>query len=449
MPIRTQIWRMSKKYNLSVQFLLTSAPTFVSTQLISTPKINFHSIVNSPKHRYNKPHNATQKTKKGSDSAGQNSEFRPAANLNELNIAKTLVSKRREKGITQEELAAYIGVSKASVSKWETAQSYPDITFLPQLAAYFNISVDELIDYHPQMIKEDIKKLYLRLSNDFTKKPFDEVMDEIREIQKKYFSCFPLLFHMGMLRMNHFMLAKESKQPEIIREAIDIFARIKSESSDFTLCRQSNVMEAACYLILSDPAKIIDLLEGSETLPMNENLILAMGYSMNGRMEKAKEILQAEIYQNLLSILQNLTALLQLEATNPQASQTIMERIGCLSDAFDAARLHPATMLTAYLNFAVAFAAQNDTERALSALQKYCDLAAGISYPVTLHGDGFFDKIDGWLSKLNLGIHAPRDDQTVKQGIVQCVADNPAFQHLSENLKYKHIVEKLNTILNP
>lgn len=53
---------------------------------------------------------------------------------------------RKEKGITQDELANYIGVSKASVSKWETGQSYPDIAFLPQLAAYFNISVDELID---------------------------------------------------------------------------------------------------------------------------------------------------------------------------------------------------------------------------------------------------------------------------------------------------------------
>ena len=44
-------------------------------------------------------------------------------NLNELNIAKTIVLKRKEKGITQEELAAYIGVSKASVSKWETGVS--------------------------------------------------------------------------------------------------------------------------------------------------------------------------------------------------------------------------------------------------------------------------------------------------------------------------------------
>lgn len=46
--------------------------------------------------------------------------------MNELNIAKTLNAKRKEKGITQDELASYIGVSKASVSKWETGQSYND-----------------------------------------------------------------------------------------------------------------------------------------------------------------------------------------------------------------------------------------------------------------------------------------------------------------------------------
>ncbi|WP_419762087.1 helix-turn-helix domain-containing protein, partial [Bacillus mobilis] len=39
----------------------------------------------------------------------------------------------------------YNGITKASVSKWETGQSYPDITFLPLLASYFNISIDELI----------------------------------------------------------------------------------------------------------------------------------------------------------------------------------------------------------------------------------------------------------------------------------------------------------------
>ena len=125
--------------------------------------------------------------------------------MKEINIARTIINKRKEKGITQDELASYIGVSKAAVSKWEIGQSYPDITFLPQLATFFNISIDELMGYEPQMSKEDIRKLYLSLSYDFAVKPFDEVMEECRKITKKYFSCFPLLFQIGTLIVNNSM----------------------------------------------------------------------------------------------------------------------------------------------------------------------------------------------------------------------------------------------------
>ena len=66
--------------------------------------------------------------------------------MKEINIGRILMQNRHKKGITQDELAEYIGVSKASVSKWETAATYPDITLLPRLAAFFDISIDELMD---------------------------------------------------------------------------------------------------------------------------------------------------------------------------------------------------------------------------------------------------------------------------------------------------------------
>ena len=67
--------------------------------------------------------------------------------MKELNIGRILIENRRKRGITQEDLAEYMGVSKASVSKWETATTYPDITLLPRLATFFNITIDELIGY--------------------------------------------------------------------------------------------------------------------------------------------------------------------------------------------------------------------------------------------------------------------------------------------------------------
>ena len=221
--------------------------------------------------------------------------------MKEINIAKVLVNKRKEKGITQDELANYIGVSKASVSKWETGQSYPDITFLPELAAYFNISIDDLMDYEPQMIKEDIRKLYLKLSADFASKPFDEVMGHCRQIIKKYFSCFPLLLQMGILILNHSVLPKDpDKTTLLIRETKELFIRVKNESNDVSLTKQALYMEALCCIATNDPNAALELLEGMNTQILPPELLLASAYQMTGRIKDAKTALQAGIYQNIV-----------------------------------------------------------------------------------------------------------------------------------------------------
>ena len=62
-----------------------------------------------------------------------------------INLAENIISFRHEKKITQEQLADYVGVTKASVSKWETKQSMPDILLLPQLAAFFDVTIDYLM----------------------------------------------------------------------------------------------------------------------------------------------------------------------------------------------------------------------------------------------------------------------------------------------------------------
>ena len=52
---------------------------------------------------------------------------------------------RREKGLTQEQLAARLNVSFQTISKWERGESCPDITMLPVLAGFFGVTTDELL----------------------------------------------------------------------------------------------------------------------------------------------------------------------------------------------------------------------------------------------------------------------------------------------------------------
>ena len=62
-----------------------------------------------------------------------------------MNIGKNILEQRKKKNITQEELAAELGVTAAAVSKWENGYTLPDILMLCALADYFEVTTDELL----------------------------------------------------------------------------------------------------------------------------------------------------------------------------------------------------------------------------------------------------------------------------------------------------------------
>ena len=63
-----------------------------------------------------------------------------------MNTIGTRIAKwRREKGMTQEDLAVKLGVSSQAVSKWENDVSCPDISLLPQLVRVLGVTADELL----------------------------------------------------------------------------------------------------------------------------------------------------------------------------------------------------------------------------------------------------------------------------------------------------------------
>lgn len=62
-----------------------------------------------------------------------------------MNFGKTILELRKQKNVTQDEMAAELGVSAAAVSKWENGYTLPDILMLCALADYFQVTTDELL----------------------------------------------------------------------------------------------------------------------------------------------------------------------------------------------------------------------------------------------------------------------------------------------------------------
>ena len=126
--------------------------------------------------------------------------------MSQFNLNKNLMQLRYKKGITQEKLADFLGVSKASVSKWETGQSLPDIAQLPRLAAYYDVSIDELMGYEGKLSMKEVKEHYVKFAERFSAEEFDKVLADVKDFIRIYYSCDIALFQMVVLLMNHLMM---------------------------------------------------------------------------------------------------------------------------------------------------------------------------------------------------------------------------------------------------
>lgn len=83
-------------------------------------------------------------------------EKRAFGGIKSMNIGTVIRTYRKEKNMTQEEMANRLGVTAPAVNKWEKGNSYPDITLLAPIARLLNISLDTLLSFQEELTEEEI-----------------------------------------------------------------------------------------------------------------------------------------------------------------------------------------------------------------------------------------------------------------------------------------------------
>ena len=98
---------------------------------------------------------------------------------------------RKEKGLSQEELADILNTSRQAISKWERGEAYPDIDNLKDIATYFNVSIDYLLGYDLESLS--LKDFIERLKKNEENWTFDISIDEIKMVVARNNNNFDLL----------------------------------------------------------------------------------------------------------------------------------------------------------------------------------------------------------------------------------------------------------------
>ncbi len=362
--------------------------------------------------------------------------------MNGLNIAENIARLRHERKITQEQLADFVGVTKASVSKWETGQSLPDLTILPQLAAFFDRTIDELMGYEPQLGREQQRKLYQDLRAAFAKENFSDVMERSRALVKQYYSCYSFLYHVSCLWLNHYMMAEEeAEQERILKDASALCQRVIESSKDIGLSSDATMLNAMILLLSGNAREVIENLEeiiDPTRLSDQGEGILLQAYLEAGEREKANDYAQIIMYKQVLGLIGSATLYLAVHADDPAVCEETWRRIELVADAYDLEHLNANVMAQFCYQMALVYCTHQEPEKAAKLLGKFIDCADYllIQDHLLLAGDEYFDRFSVWVEQLDLGGTVPRDWKNVFATTLQSL-EHPAFAALDQNEEYQ------------
>ena len=363
-----------------------------------------------------------------------------------LKTGENILQKRKERGITQEELAEFMMVTKASVSKWETGQSHPDILLLPKLATFFNISVDELIGYDPDLSSAQIQKFYIDLENRVPDAGMDSILEDIKIKIKQYYSCFELLYYMALFILNHCDLATDiTKKEEYLEYANNILKRVCEDSKDSILKDKSLSLRAACLISLEKSEEALNILPSSDMLSISKDCLVASAYLKTKKENEVDQKLQVMIYKNVIDLI---TLLMMKSSLHNDDWVKTSERVEDLIETFNLIEINISIVLNFYLSLATHYIKDNNPKIASQYVEKLLNLLIeSKEKSFKIRGDEYFNQIDEWLDEnLLLSTNPNRSDDMIVNFYLETIANNESFKEIISEGRVKFLADRVKEI---
>ena len=123
-------------------------------------------------------------------------------------ISEKIKNLRKERNITQAELASKFGVTCQSVCRWENGAAYPDIELIPEIAAYFGVSTDVLLGCDNESVENKIRNVFQL--DMLGKEDVREKISKMRKVMSELPYEPQIKYH--ILRQYHILGAEEARK---------------------------------------------------------------------------------------------------------------------------------------------------------------------------------------------------------------------------------------------
>ena len=148
-----------------------------------------------------------------------------------MSIGSTIKRLRRERDMTQEELAECLGLTSRAVSQWERGRTAPDISQIPALCHIFDVSADILLGIDLDKANEEISDFLARAESQTFAGNFDEAVVILREAIRKFPKSYAIMERLADALVNVYSRRGITEYDEVI----GLCHRILEECTDSEL----------------------------------------------------------------------------------------------------------------------------------------------------------------------------------------------------------------------
>ena len=199
-----------------------------------------------------------------------------------MEIGKRIQRLRREKDLTQEQMAAALGVTSAAVSKWETGAAIPDVAMLCPLARMLGTTVDGLLDFRPALEQGEINALLEDRRKLFEARKIEEGVASCEALLREYPDDLRLKCAAAGLYVMYMPAILDTDGNKDSMKRVTALLEESRKSGDPLLASSSRSMLVSLYVMQEEPDRALEILDEEPEARMNvrtarANILLRKG----------------------------------------------------------------------------------------------------------------------------------------------------------------------------
>ena len=344
-----------------------------------------------------------------------------------MSLGKVIRKYRKNRNLTQEEMAGRLGVTASAVNKWENENSCPDITLLAPIARLLDISLDTLLSFREDLTTEEINEIVCEADSKLKEESYDEAFLWAKKKLEQYPNCEELILNIAIIFDAQRIVQEVSNKAEYDDYLCSLYVRVL-DSDDETIRIRAADSLVGFYMRKKQYDKAEKYLEYFSIQNPERKRKQAQIYAETGRVKEAYKAYEELLFSDYQRVSMELHGMymLALQDNDRKRAHRLVDKQKELARCFEMGKYYE---ISSGLELATL---EKDTDSVVTIMEEMLSCVEQIG---DFRKSQFYEHME---------FKEIREDYMaeVKENLLKCFCDEESFGFLKNDERWQRLVKQ-------